>query len=141
MRPGAHVVALVDVTDDARVDVVLAHADIPLISVLVNAGNRMFMPAAGSPYAILAEAFEVAVADVDRDGKADLVSAVVGSRARPYSASLAVFGGHGRGFTPAPGSPFQVGRGAYHLAVGDVNRDGKLDLAISIPSLCSRPRT
>ncbi|MGH9931050.1 MAG: FG-GAP repeat domain-containing protein [Pyrinomonadaceae bacterium] len=33
------------------------------------------------------------------------------------------------GFAPAPGSPFRAGPGAYHLTTGDVNQDGKLDVA------------
>jgi len=35
------------------------------------------------------------------------------------------------GFAPAPGSPFRAGPGAYYLALGDVNKDGKLDIAAS----------
>jgi predicted NUDIX family NTP pyrophosphohydrolase len=36
--------------------------------------------------------------------------------------------GHGR-FSPAPGSPFPVGRGAWSLALGDYDGDGKGDVA------------
>lgn len=40
--------------------------------------------------------------------------------------------GDGRGsFQPAPGSPFATGKGAWQLAVGDVNRDGKPDVVTS----------
>ena len=42
---------------------------------------------------------------------------------------MSVLLGNGRGgFTPAPGSPFAVGRAPYPHAVGDVNGDGKLDI-------------
>jgi hypothetical protein len=38
--------------------------------------------------------------------------------------------GHG-GFASAAGSPFPAGAGAYNLAIGDVNEDGKPDIAAS----------
>jgi hypothetical protein len=34
-------------------------------------------------------------------------------------------------FSPAPGSPFRAGPGSYHLTLGDINKDGKLDIAAS----------
>lgn len=43
--------------------------------------------------------------------------------------SVSVLLGDGRGdFKPASGSPFAVGRAPYPHAIGDVNRDGKLDI-------------
>jgi hypothetical protein len=53
----------------------------------------------------------------------DLVAATVDS--------VTVLLGDGRGYAPAPGSPFSAGPGAYNLGVGDVNHDGKLDVAAS----------
>jgi hypothetical protein len=130
-RPNARVVAVADITGEGRADIVLAHAENPLLTVFVNGGGGSFTAAAGSPYPIPAEAFEAAVADVDGDRRLDLLLAVVESRRRPYEASLAILRGDGSGFTPAAGSPIAVGRGAYNLAFGDVNRDGKPDVATS----------
>jgi hypothetical protein len=62
--------------------------------------------------------------------KADLLAATVEHTA-PYKSRVALLLGDGRGFAPAPGSPFFVGPGAYNLAVGDVDEDGKLDVAAS----------
>jgi hypothetical protein len=60
--------------------------------------------------------------DMDRDGKSDLVVAVGGA--------VAVLLGNGKGgFAPVPGSPFAVGRGAWSLAVADVDGDGRPDVA------------
>lgn len=40
--------------------------------------------------------------------------------------------GDGRGgFQPAPHSPFATGKGAWQLAVGDVNGDGKPEVVTS----------
>ena len=75
------------------------------------------------------QAFGVAVADVNRDRRPDIVAATVNSRARPYESRLAVL--LGDTFDVAPGSPFPVGPGAYQLAVGDVDEDGKPDVVTS----------
>jgi hypothetical protein len=69
------------------------------------------------------EAFAVAVADVNRDKRNDIVAATVDS--------VTVLLGGGDGFIPAPGSPFRAGPGAYNLVIGDVNKDGKLDVLAS----------
>ena len=63
------------------------------------------------------------MADVDRDKRNDVVAATVDS--------VTVLLGGGNGFIPAPGSPFRAGPGAYNLAIGDVNGDGKLDIVAS----------
>ena len=121
-------VALADVNGDGRADVVLAHSRSNLLSVLLSDGNGRFTPARGSPMNVGMEAWAAAVTDVDRDGKADLVVSTV-SGAAPWSSRVVVLLGDGRGFVPAPGSPFPVGPGAYFLAVGDVNEDGRPDIA------------
>ena len=77
-------------------------------------------------------AFAVVAADVNRDKKADLLVATVNSGARPFESRIAVLLGDGvGGFVAAPGSPFRAGAGAYNLTVGDVNEDGKVDVAAS----------
>ena len=105
---------------DQRLDIVISHGSND-VSVLLNNGKGVFAPAPGSPYNLGTEGWELAVGDVNRDGKKDLVVATV--------ESVTVLLSDGRGFVPAPGSPFHAGPGSYHLAVGDVNGDGKLDVA------------
>ena len=110
--PRPRVVALADVNGDARIDVVVAHGEIRRLTVLLNRDGRTFTTAAGSPDTLAAEAFEVQVADVNRDGKADSVATVVDSQTRPYMGHVAVLLGSISGFSAAPGSPFRAGRGA-----------------------------
>jgi hypothetical protein len=63
----------------------------------------------------------MAVADVNRDGKPDVVAAA--------GEGVEVMLGDGRGgFLRAPHSPYITGKGTWRLAVSDVNGDGKLDI-------------
>src|SRR2546426_862864 len=87
----------------------------------VQADDPLFVPA--PPVAVGGEAFAVAVADANRDKRADLFVAT--------GKSVTVLLGNGRTFAPAPGSPFRAGPGAYNVAVGDINEDGKPDLVAS----------
>jgi hypothetical protein len=117
---GPHFVTLADMNNDQRLDIVISHSSNQL-SVLLNGGAGKFAPATASPYDLGTEAFAVAVADVNRDNRNDIVAATVDS-------VTVLLGG---GFIPAPGSPFRAGPGAYNLAIGDVNKDGKLDVVAS----------
>ena len=125
---GFRVKALADVNGDRRLDIVFNHGT--ELGVLLNQGNGQFTPATGSPWQLGAEAFAVVVADLNGDHDADLLAAVV-DHTTPFRSRVVLLLGDGRGFTPAPGSPFPVGLGAYNVAVGDVNEDGRLDVAAS----------
>jgi hypothetical protein len=131
VRAAPRLVAVADVNGDRRADIVLGHSRTGLLSILLNDGTGAFTAVAGSPLDLGMETWAVDVADVDRDGRADLVAATVNGAAAPYDSRIAVLRRDGRGFVPAPGSPFPAGRGAYHLALGDVNEDGALDVAVS----------
>jgi hypothetical protein len=121
--PEPRLLALVDINGDQRNDLVLGHGDQGRVSVVLNLGQGRFSHAPGSPYAIPDEGFAVTAADVNRDGRPDLLAATV--------TAVSVLLGDGRTFDPAFGSPVPAGPGAYHLAVGDIDRDGKLDVAAS----------
>ena len=128
---GASVRTVADLNGDQRLDVVLSHSDRSLLSFLLNDGHGLFRTAPGSPLDLGLEAFAVVVADVNRDKKADLLAAIVNSRATPFESRIAVLLGDRGGFVAAPGSPFRAGTGAYNLTVGDVNEDGKVDVVAS----------
>src|SRR5271157_3652303 len=67
----------------------------------------------------------IAVADLNRDGKPDIVVA------NQESENLSVLLGDGEGhFLPSPHSPFPVGHLPNDIAIGDFNGDGNPDLVI-----------
>ncbi|MGH7717579.1 MAG: FG-GAP repeat domain-containing protein [Gemmatimonadaceae bacterium] len=121
MPPGARLLALADLNGDRRPDAVLSHDD-GTLRVLWNA-RAGFAAALASSHNLGAQAFDAVVADVNGDGRNDLVAATVNS--------ITVLLDDQRGLVPATGSPFRAGPGAHFTAVGDVNRDGKLDVAAS----------
>jgi hypothetical protein len=117
-------VAIGDVNGDRKADLVTTHADVRLVSVLLGDGRGNFSEASGSPFDLGQHSHYIAIVDLKRDGRTDLVAAA--------DTGVRVLMGDGRGnFTPAPGSPFPTGRGTWKLAVADVNADGKSDVAAS----------
>lgn len=78
---------------------------------------------------------EPAVADANNDGNPDIILACgtcCGSEPSPLSGHVVVLLGDGRGgFKQAKDSPIKVGPSARKIAVGDVNRDRKIDILVA----------
>lgn len=125
LPPDGGLRAMADLNGDGRPDVVFSHGR--EVGVLINQGDARFAPA-GPRSDVGLQAWQIVVAEVSGDSQADLVIATVDSRQAPYAGKVVVLLGDGRGFKPAPGSPYAVGPGAYTLAVGDVNEDGRPDI-------------
>jgi hypothetical protein len=96
------------------------------VTILLGNGDGTFTPAPGSPVAVGYGPDALVVGDFNGDGKLDLAVA------NDWDNNVTILLGNGDGtFTPAPGSPVAVGVEPSALAVGDFNRDGKLDLAVA----------
>jgi FG-GAP-like repeat len=114
--------AIADLNGDGRPDIVATHHEINAMTVMLGDGRGGFTEANGSPFDFGVSLFHLIIADVDRDGRMDVV-AVSG-------ASVRVLLGDGRGgFKPAASIP--VGPGAWRIAAADLNGDGAVDLVTS----------
>ena len=76
-------------------------------------------------------AFSVAVGDFNGDGKADLAIANECADSNCDAGNVSVLLGNGDGTFQAPQTYSSGGSGAYAVAVGDVNNDGKPDLIVA----------
>jgi FG-GAP-like repeat/FG-GAP repeat/PASTA domain len=118
---GAYSVAIGDVNGDAKPD--LAAADGGAVSVLLNRGDGSFQ--AKLDYATRGGPISVAIGDLNGDGKPDLASANYTS---PGVNTVSVLLNRGDGSFQAP-LDFATGDGPRSVAIGDLNGDGKPDLA------------
>ncbi len=118
-----HGLTLADVSSDGNLDITTSNQDDNSVSVLLGDGRGGFAPAAGSPFPVGRAPYPHAVADVNKDGRPDIVTPDVGSN------DVSVLLGDGRGgFTHAAKSPYAVAGRPYYIAVGDVNGDAWPDL-------------
>jgi uncharacterized membrane protein len=75
--------------------------------------------------------YSVAIADVNGDGKLDLVVANEQQSKSNQEGSISVMLGNGDGTFQAAVNYDSGGQSAYSIVVGDVNGDGKLDLVVA----------
>jgi Big-like domain-containing protein/VCBS repeat protein len=138
---GATSVAIADLNGDGKPDLILTHDGFGtnnqgVVTVLLGNGDGTFNPPvrldSGAGFAT-----SVAVADVNGDGKLDLIVANCGNTAKtgtcPNQVSdgvVAVFLGNGNGTFQAPATYDSGGGQAVSVAVEDVNLDGKPDVIV-----------
>lgn len=112
---GPNSVALHDLDGDTHLDLVVAGAPNGHVSVLAGNGDGTFDPAASYP----SGTGDIHVGDVDGDGDDDLVAAISGGISVIENDGTGAFG---------PASTYAT-IASEHIALGDVDRDGDLDVA------------
>jgi VCBS repeat protein len=101
------------------------------VTVLLGDGTGRFAEASTSPVDSGGQGTTALVlADLDGDRKLDLAATNIFATDGRYNVSVLRGDGHA-GFAPAAGSPFTVGTQPFALTVGDLNRDGRHDLAVA----------
>src|SRR3954451_384088 len=121
-------VAVGDFNNDGKPDFVADNFIGGSVSVFLGDGAGGFIEANNSPVAMAGGPIYVATGDFNADGLADLATANIS----PAGIGILVGTGNG-GVTPAPGSPDPDGTNTFPqgLAVGDLNGDTRLDIAVA----------
>jgi hypothetical protein len=118
--------ATADFNKDNHLDLVLADTSTSHVVVLLGNGNGSFQAARSFPIAY--SGWDVAVGDFNGDGIPDIAATTTAAN------TVDILLGKGDGnFQPAVSySAGQLGGGTTNVAVGDFNKDGKLDVITSV---------
>ena len=117
-------VAIADIDGDGNADVLTANREGRSISILMGRSDGTLRPV--DPIALEVGVTSLALADMNRDGRLDIVA----SACEPgcSASEILVFHGSGAGgFEPGP--VFPISGVPYNVAVADFDRDGRPDIA------------
>jgi|SRR5665213_2485484 len=119
-------VAVADVNGDSNLDLIVANweSSPPILTVLTNNGTGNF--GSNATLTVADHPVSVVAADVNGDGKMDLICADYG----PYGIDnrLSIFTNNGTGGFKLEANLTTAGEGAACVVAADVNGDGKMDL-------------
>jgi hypothetical protein len=117
-----HGLAVGDLNGDGKLDITMGHQDQGAIAVLLGDGKERFEPAPGSPMKLGRGFYPHALADVNGDGKLDVIAPDL------MGAAIVVGLGDGKGGFK-PGASLRVKQRPFYIVVDDFNGDKKLDIA------------
>jgi hypothetical protein len=122
-----------DVNNDGKLDIITTNLEGNNVTVLLGEGKGGFNQAKGSPFPAGVSPWFVAIDDLNRDRKPDLIIApYAGGVNDPSHNAVTILLGDGNGgFKIMDGSPFPTGSYPNMLAIGDINGDGIPDIAVS----------
>jgi FG-GAP-like repeat len=129
-------IRVADLNGDGKAVIVSPNLEGDNVTILLGDGKGGFRQLSTSPFPCGDSPFNVAVGDVNADGKPDLaiVNSPSSTSDRSGKDGLTILIGDGLGaFTTLPGSPFVSGKLPNIPAIGDVNGDGVADVAVSSP--------
>jgi len=129
-------VRVADLNHDGKADIISPNLEGDNVTILLGDGTGKFRQPAGSPFPCGDSPFNVAIGDVNADGKPDLaiVNSPSSTSDRSGQDGLTILIGDGLGaFTKMTGSPFVTGTFPNIPAIGDVDGDGVADVAVSNP--------
>lgn len=115
-----------DFNHDGKTDLAVVNSLSNNVTILLGNGAGGFASAPGSPFAVGTNPDFATTADFNGDTIPDL--AVTNYLANTVTVLL---GNGAGGFTPAPGSPYATGNAPQGVVALDLNKDGKMDLAIA----------
>jgi hypothetical protein len=130
--PHTHDVALADVNGDGRLDILATSVSAHGVAVLLNQGQGTFAHAEGSPVRVRTPYDAIATADMNGDGKLDIVfPSIAGGEVN------VMLGDGSGGFAHGEGSPMRVAERPGYVAIGDANGDGHIDVFATHDDLTS----
>ena len=116
-----------DFNRDGALDVAVTNSANNSITVLLNNGSGVFTASAQSPIAVGTTPIGLVAGDLNGDGKLDIAVANSGDN----TVSVLLGNGDGTFQNAVAYSSGPAGSTPWTVAIGDINRDGKLDLLVA----------